>query len=701
MHVSSILLRLGQWARRVPPGLQMFLATLTVIDHASAAEVPSGFVVDTLAENLNAATAITIDRSGRIFILDQTGKIRIFTQGKLLETPVLELDVDAYWERGLIGIALHPNFPESPYIYLNHTPAQPFTHHRISRFTVSGDQADPRSEVVLFEGDDQAKLGGNVPHGHQGGPIRFGPDEKLYIALGEQTAGQPSQQLDSLLGKILRLNPDGSIPQDNPFYQQTTGKYRSIWATGIRNPYGLEFHPVSGELYENDVGQSAWEEINIIKRGANYGWPLAEGVSEDPRFTNPIHAYPPVVGRSITGGTFYRGGEQAFPSTYHGKYFFLDFMNHWIRTLSPDDPGSSQLFGKNFNGPVDIQNGPDGSLYVLNRGTIWRDNKRHVANAGSLQRIRYLAIARETSTSADTFPPKLSDTKHFASTTNLEPVSGFYAFRLNAPPWLPRVNTRLWIRVPDEKTIQPTSNGIWRFPQGTTIIQHFDTTKGHRLETRIYRATDSDCFEAAAYRWHESQSEALLVSDPEIVSPPGEPERYWLSPGQESCLNLETVVSGFQLPLTTRQLDVRPNNGPTQLAMWRQRGWLRVAPNKFTGATRLVALDDPGASLEAKVRSYLDANCASCHFPGGPSRGGFDARFTTPLVDQNVINGIPIAGDLGIPGARIVVPGNPEKSLLYQRLKSRDFFRMPPVALNADASPILEPLHQWITQLKP
>jgi glucose/arabinose dehydrogenase len=676
------------------------LATLFIgPSFAKSAEVPTGFEVTTVLDEINAATAFTFTPDGRILILDQTGKILVVKEGHLLDEPMLSVDVDAYWERGLIGIALHPNFPETPHLFINHTPGKPYPHHRISRFTVEGDKAIPKSERILFEGDDQTKLGGHVPHGHQGGPIAFGPDGKLYIALGEQTAGDPSQSIDSLLGKILRINADGSIPINNPFSEKTTGKYRAIWATGIRNPYGLEFHPSTGDLYENDVGQSAWEEINVIQRGANYGWPKAEGPSEDDRFTNPIHAYPPVIGRSITGGTFYRGGTTPFPVAYRHQYFFLDFMNHWIRIIDPSNPQSSKLFGKNFNGPVDIESGPDGSLYVLNRGTIWRDGKRHAANAGSLQRIRYTG-SNETTVSESKIPHSLSEAKVFDNLTNLVPADGFHPFQLNLPRWRPHVAMKLWIRVPEGKTIRPSDQTIWDFPTGTVFIQHFDTDTGTRLESHLYWAKTEHCFQAAAYRWNADQNQATLVEDSEIISHPGFESRYWFSPGFEECLNLNTTVTGFVLELNTRQLNYAAAKDINQLSEWRQRGWLAVAAEQLNDSPKLVALDHPTATVEEKVRSYLDTNCAACHFPGGPSRGGFDARFQTPLTEQNLINGSLLAGDLGVEGARMVVPGSPEKSILFHRINRKDFFRMPPVALNNDKSPILAPLKEWIQSLE-
>src|SRR5262249_16690151 len=141
------------------------------------------------------------------------------------------------------------------------------------------------------EGDNQNNLGGGVKNGHQGGALHFGPDGKLYVALGDQTAGQPAQDLHTLQGKILRINRDGSVPEDNPFYHATTGKYRAIWALGCRNPFTFAFQPGTGRMLINDVG-GAFEEINEGVAGANYGWGVIEhGPTKDPRFRGPIHWY--------------------------------------------------------------------------------------------------------------------------------------------------------------------------------------------------------------------------------------------------------------------------------------------------------------------------------------------------------------------------------------------------------------------------
>jgi putative heme-binding domain-containing protein len=185
--------------------------------------LPEGFKAEVVANGLNGATALEVAADGRIFVCEQTGTLRVIKSGKLLAEPFVTLPVDATWERGLIGVTVAPDFPKTPHLFVCYVAAKPYPHHVVSRFTARGDVAEPGSEHVLLEGDDQTKLGGTVPAGHQGGAIHFGKDGKLYIAIGDQTAGQPAQEMNSLLGRLLRINPDGSIPDDNPFFARAAG----------------------------------------------------------------------------------------------------------------------------------------------------------------------------------------------------------------------------------------------------------------------------------------------------------------------------------------------------------------------------------------------------------------------------------------------------------------------------------------------
>ena len=347
--------------------------------------LPPGFSLETIAEGLAGATAMEVAPAGRVFVCEQTGALRVVKGDALLSRPFATLEVDSQWERGLIGVTLDPDFTTNRFVYVNSVAARPYPHHRISRFTARGDVAAPGSEVILFEGDDQTKLGGAVPAGHQGGAIHFGKNGKLYVAIGEQTAGEPSQRMDSLLGKLLRLNPDGSIPEDNPLHGTARGKYRAIWARGLRNPFSFAVQPGTGRIFINDVGQDRWEEINEGVAGANYGWPLAEGPSTDPRFRGPIHHYPVA---SIAGGAFCPANPVAkFPPRYRGKYFFMDFVKGWIKVLEPDRPDRVDTFATGLTRPVDLKFAADGSLYVLLRDA-WVIDRNFRPGTGSLLRIR-------------------------------------------------------------------------------------------------------------------------------------------------------------------------------------------------------------------------------------------------------------------------------------------------------------------------
>jgi putative heme-binding domain-containing protein len=348
-------------------------------------KLPPGFELTKVVGGLTAATALAVAPDGRVFVCEQTGSLRVIKGGQLLPEPFLTLPVDSYWERGLIGVALDPKFASSGHVYVTYVAAEPYPHHRVSRFTARGDVALPGSEAILLRGDDQRKLGGNDSAGHQGGALHFGKDGKLYIAIGEQTAREPAQRLDTLQGKLLRINADGTIPGDNPFFARAKGKYRAIWAIGLRNPFTFAVQPGTGRIFINDVGDSAWEEVNEGFAGANYGWPESEGATTNPRFCGPIYTYPVA---SVTGGAFCPGGAGAsFPPEFRGKYFFMDFVHGWIKVLDPEQPPRVETFAAGLTRPCDLVFAPDGSLYVLLRDA-WVIDDKFRPHTGSLLRIR-------------------------------------------------------------------------------------------------------------------------------------------------------------------------------------------------------------------------------------------------------------------------------------------------------------------------
>jgi glucose/arabinose dehydrogenase len=341
----------------------------------------------------------------RLFVCEQGGRIRVYRNGVLQPTSFLFVNVDTRGERGLDGICFDPNFATNHYVYVCYTvkPADPSlpTHNRVSRFT-----ADPTNPDVALAGSEKRIL--DLPnlnltfYVHNGSAMHFGPDGKLYVAVGENVyPASTLQSLNSVFGKILRINPvpenpdgtnpESTFPTDNPFYNTTTGLNRAIWALGFRNPFTFAFQPGTGRLFVNDVGASTWEEINDIKKGANYGWPTYEGPVNPPAagFTNPIYAYMHFSGTpqgcAITGGDFYNppplcSGEPqfGFPSSYIGKYFFMDYCQRWIYTLDPTqiDPASPYGFykvtpfatGIGHDSNIYLTIGPDRNLYYISRG---------------------------------------------------------------------------------------------------------------------------------------------------------------------------------------------------------------------------------------------------------------------------------------------------------------------------------------------
>src|SRR5687767_12803477 len=305
---------------------------------------------------------------GRIFVCEQGGRLRLIKNGALLPTPFLTLNVDSSGESGLLGIAFDPSFGVgNNFIYVYYTVLSTPRHNRVSRFSANGDVAVAGSETVILELDNLSSA-----TNHNGGAIHFGPDGKLYVAVGENANPDNSKILNNRLGKMLRINSDGSIPSDNPFFNVATGANRSIWALGLRNPFTFGFQRGTGRLFINDVGQSTWEEINDGIAGSNYGWPSCEGSCSpaNPNFRDPIFQYSSSSNTSecaIAGGAFYNPAINQFPASYLGKYFFADLCGGWIRVFDPAS-GTAVDFASGINQPVDLQVGPDGALYYLTRG---------------------------------------------------------------------------------------------------------------------------------------------------------------------------------------------------------------------------------------------------------------------------------------------------------------------------------------------
>jgi glucose/arabinose dehydrogenase len=347
-------------------------------------QVPQGFTkTDSLVGNLLLATAFAQAPDGRFFVAEQNGTLRVVKNGVLLGTPFLTLAPDSNGERGLIGVALDPAFATNQFVYVYYTSIDGGAHNRISRFKASSATSDTvslNSESVLLELPTLSSF-----TNHNGGALHFGNDGKLYIGVGDNANSAQAPDLNSMFGKMLRINADGSIPTDNPFFGSRTGNNRAIWAYGLRNPFTFAVHPSNGRIHINDVGQSDWEEINVGAAGANYGWPNTEGPTTTAGVTAPLFAYNHAAaapagsgpggfftGFVIAGGAFYPSTGGSFPASYRGSYFFADFASQYVGRLDPDNSGTAYAFATLAGNPVDMTVGIDGSLYVLQRDRITR-----------------------------------------------------------------------------------------------------------------------------------------------------------------------------------------------------------------------------------------------------------------------------------------------------------------------------------------
>jgi glucose/arabinose dehydrogenase len=330
--------------------------------------LPDGFTESVVASGFVYPGSMAIAPDGRIFVSEMAGTIQVIKDGRVLPEPLATLNVEHTVSQGLMGLAFDPQFPAKPYVYVYYVTADDGLRNRVSRLTVDGDIAVAGSERVLFQ-SEKFNIAPGEP-AHDGGAIAFGPDGKLYLSTGDMLDANHSQQLTNTFGKVLRINPDGTIPKDNPFFRRTRGVARAIWAYGLRNPYTITFQPGTDRLYVNDVGAAAFEEINLGVKGANYGWPKTEGPTKRRGVHSPIYSYDHRQGAThvdaaIIGGAFYNPSQASFPNEYLGQYFFSDYAQGFIRRLDPQTRVVSTFATGLPHGIVDVDLDAQGRLYYL------------------------------------------------------------------------------------------------------------------------------------------------------------------------------------------------------------------------------------------------------------------------------------------------------------------------------------------------
>ena len=342
----------------------------------TSAQSQTTFKVETVIGNLEVPWSIVWAPDGRMIFTERPGRVRVFQNGKLAPQPLYTVpDVEPRGESGLMSIALHPQFSSNHFLFLSYAYAAAEQQVRVVRFRETPGGLVDRQ--VIIENIPAAQF-------HAGCRLRFGPDGKLYVTTGDATDRELAQQLNSLAGKILRLNDDGTVPTDNPFVGRADAR-PEIWAYGSRNAQGIDFQPESNLLFETEHGPSGFDgpgggdEVNIIERAKNYGWPVIHHRATRAGMESPLLEYTPACAPG--SGAFYRGS--ALPQ-FKGNFFFGCLRGVRIIRVVLDGRrvvSQENLLESKYGRIRDVAEGPDGFIYFSTsnrdgRGTPASDDDR-------------------------------------------------------------------------------------------------------------------------------------------------------------------------------------------------------------------------------------------------------------------------------------------------------------------------------------
>jgi len=627
------------------------------------------------------------------FVVERGGTIRAFPEGATGNAEARSfatVTVNAGGEGGLLGFAFHPQWPARREAYLSYTrnvrtgdPAPPVCTNSGNPFTsvVSRYQSTDGGASLNVGPDEILKVGQPYTN-HNGGTIQFGPDGMLYFGLGDGGSGDDpcgsGQNLGSLLGKVLRVDVAAGagayqVPPDNPFVG-AAGVRPEIWAYGFRNPWRWSFDRASGDLWIGDVGQGAWEEVDRVVKGGNYGWKICEGMHRrgststlctTPGLLDPVVEHGRGEARSITGGYVYRGS--AMPSLV-GTYIYGDYEtgNIWALLYDADNRPAPRVIAKVLEQTlVSFGQGNDGEIYA-------------VQITGEISKL-----VPSAPPPPDDFPQLLSQTGCVDPKDATRPAAGLIPYDVNSALWSDGADKERWLAIPDGTTIAIDGDQDWDLPIGSVAIKTF-SVGGKRIETRLFMRHDDGGWAGYTYEWNDRGTDATLLPAAKLRELDGTPA--WTYPSRTQCIQCHSKAAGGTLGLETAQLNrdgVYPstNRLSNQLATLEHIGML-AAPLAAPPADA-PRLSDPRSAdpLEVRARSYLHANCSHCHRPMGGGQGMMDLRYAVAFKDTATCNVDNTQGAVG--GAtKLIVPGAPQSSILSLRMHATDGKRMPPVAVS-------------------
>lgn len=646
--------------------------------------------------------------ASRWFLLEQGGIVRVFDVADPAN-PAAWLDLTASvanGEEGLLGMAFHPNFPAIPEVYVYYVRVSGSRVSRVARIILDDADAPVNvTEQVLITIDQFAS-------NHNGGDIAFGADGYLYLGLGDGGGGgdpqETGQATTNLLGSMLRIDvlgvsypvPGYNIPPGNPFAgnskcgssQSNADDCPEIYAWGLRNPFRWSFDQPTGTLWLADVGQNAWEEIDNVTLGGNYGWDCREGAHDFELagcpaggLIDPVSEYPHTNGNvSITGGAVYRNNTI---SELTGRYVFGDFNSGRIWALADDGQGgytNEELLDTGF-GISSFALGVDGELYFSDYtgGRIYR----LVAGGGGGQ---------------DTIPDDLVDTGCVNINDPTRPAAGLVPYAPNAPFWSDAARKDRWIALPNGTTIDIDGNDDFVFPNGTVLMKNFELN-GQLIETRLFMRHPDGIWGGYTWEWNDQVTAATRVRGGKLRQVQGQ---QWIYPSEGECLQCHTAIAGRSLGLEIAQQNgdfLYSSTGITANQLDTLDHIMMFTSPLPQPVSALPAMPDPadaGALLGDRARAYLHTNCAQCHRPGGPTPSTMDLRYTTSLANTGACDVIPQNGDLGIgASARLIAPGSSADSVIPNRMNRRDATGMPPLGSNEIDNGGVSLISTWIDGL--
>ena len=656
--------------------------------------------------------------SDRLFVVTVDGgdsgpaSIRSFVDRPEVAAADLLLESD----RLIYGFAFHPRYAENRHLFViwNGPVEAENKQNRITRFTVSRDTPPSivtDSELTILEWDS---------NGHNGGDLAFGPDGFLYCPTGDGTSDSDTlvtgQGLDDLLAVLLRIDvdhPDGdrpySVPDDNPFVT-VPGARPEIWATGFRNPWRTDYDHRLNQLWVAQNGQDLWEQVYLVNRGDNFGWSVYEGSQPFylERELGPQPHKPPTTehhhseARSLTGGIVYWG--DALPEL-QGAFLYGDYSTGKIWGVKHD--GTQVTYHEELT---------DTTLQIAGFGPNHSGEMLIVDIGGGFYRLE----PNPAESSPHSFPRRLSETGLFTDVAAHEMHPGVLPYDVNVELWSDGALKERWLAIPGDGKIGYRENRGWDLPEGTVLVKSFSlereagVAESQRwIETRLLTRQQGE-WVGYSYLWNDEQTDAELVEKQgrdvefaihDAAAPGGVRRQTWHYPSRTECMVCHSRAANFVLGISTAQLNrVHESSAGSvnQIEHLERLGLFTAAlPKRPDDMQRLAAIDDDSADVDLRARSYLHANCSFCHVDAGGGNSAVNFEIVAKPEEAKLIDGRPVHTTFELAEARIVAPGEPERSLVLYRMDRRGRGQMPPLASSIVDERAVALLREWITTLPP